>query len=84
MRKLLIAAALLTGAALFTGTPAKADLGCMCVKLGAPAVCVAEPITCTLGMGGVCIAPCVYEAPKPKVIKKHHRRHAVKKMKPKK
>ena len=34
MRKILILAGLLLGAALFTGTPAKADLGCTCIKLG--------------------------------------------------
>ncbi len=41
MRKIVILAGLLAGAALFaTGTPAKAWVGCECVKLGAASVCV--------------------------------------------
>ena len=36
MRKIIVLAGLLIGAALFTGTPAKAWVGCECVKLGAP------------------------------------------------
>ncbi|HTT48291.1 MAG TPA: hypothetical protein VMG39_09855 [Pseudolabrys sp.] len=81
MRKFVILAGLLAGAALFTTgttTPAKAWVGCECVKLGAPAVCVPGVLECT-GMGGVCLAPCDYVAPKPKV--KHHRHHHAKKMK---
>ena len=65
MRKIVIGAALLLGAALFTtGTPARADVGCGCVKLGAPAVCTATIIECNTKVGGVCVAPCIYEAPK--------------------
>jgi hypothetical protein len=73
MRKIVILAGLLAGAALFTtGTPAKAWVGCSCVRLGAAPVCVPGVLECT-GMGGVCLAPCDYMAPKPKV--KHHRHH---------
>ena len=39
--QIVILAGLLMGAALFTGTPAKADVGCQCVKLGAPSICTA-------------------------------------------
>ena len=73
MRKIVIVAGLLAGAALLftTGTPAKAWVGCECVKLGAPAVCVPGPIECAAS-GGVCLAPCDYVAPKKM---KHHRHH---------
>ena len=46
MRKILIVAGLLMGGTLLTGTPAKADLGCLCVKLGAPSMCTATVIAC--------------------------------------
>ena len=65
MRKIVIVAGLLMGAALLTGTPAKAAaVGCLCGKIGAPAVCTATIIDCNFKNGGVCIAPCAYEAPK--------------------
>jgi hypothetical protein len=64
MRKIVILAGLLMGAALLTGTPAKADIGCECVKIGAPAACMATVTDCNFKMGGVCVAPCAYEAPK--------------------
>jgi len=74
MRKLVILAGLLAGAALTTtGTPAKAWVGCECVKLGAPAVCVPGVLECA-GMGGVCLAPCDYVAPAPKKVHKHHKK----------
>ncbi len=77
MRKILILAGLLAGAALFTtGTPAKAWVGCECVKLGAAPVCVPGVLECT-GMGGVCLAPCDYVAPK-KMMKHHHHKKKVK------
>ena len=70
MRKFLIVAGLLAGAALLTtgsATPAKAWVGCECVKLGAPAVCMKGPVECA-ATGGACLLPCDYVAPK----KKHH------------
>jgi hypothetical protein len=77
MRKIVIVAGLLAGAAFLftTGTPAKAWVGCECVKLGAPAVCVKGVVECS-AKGGVCLAPCDYVAPK-KV--KHHKKKAMKK-----
>ena len=49
MRKIVIVAGLLAGAAFLftTGTPAKAWVGCECVKLGAPAVCVKGVLECS-------------------------------------
>jgi len=72
MRKIVIVAGLLAGAAFLftTGTPAKAWVGCECVKLGAPAMCVRGPIECSAS-GGVCLAPCDYVAPKKM---KHHKK----------
>ena len=78
MRKIVILAGLLAGAALFaTGTPAKAWVGCECVKLGAAPVCMPGPPNARQS-GGVCLAPCDYAAPKK--VTKHHK----KKMKAKK
>lgn len=80
MRKLVLLAGLLLAAAFVPGTPAKAEamLGCECVKLGAPAVCTATVIDCNVKVGGICLAPCTYEPPKP--AKKHHAMKKKKKM----
>jgi len=75
MRKILVVAGLLAGAALFTtgsATPAKAWVGCECYKINAAPVCMKGPVECTAA-GGVCLAPCDYVAPK-KV--KHHKKKA--------
>lgn len=75
MRKFLIVAGLLAGAALFTtgsATPANATwVGCTCVKLGSPAICAKGPVECA-ATGGVCMLPCDYVAPKKA---KHHHHH---------
>ncbi len=66
MRKIVIVAGLLLGAALLTGTPAKAAYtGCACVKIGAPIVCSATVADCNMKVGGVCMGVCAYEPPKP-------------------
>jgi hypothetical protein len=72
MRKILIVAGLLMGGALLAGTPAKAEVGCLCGKIGAPAVCLATVTACNLKYGGVCFAPCTYE---PGIMGKRHRKH---------
>ena len=77
MRKIVILAGLLTGAALFTGTPAKAELGCTCVKLGASPACMSGITECTFKGGGACVLPCDYQPPK--MAKRHHRHHKKKK-----
>jgi len=79
MRKTILVAGLLFGAAILPGTPAKAEamLGCECVRLGAPAMCTATVLECNFQYGGVCVAPCTYEPPK--AAKKHH--HGKKKKK---
>ncbi|MSO68278.1 MAG: hypothetical protein EXQ82_10860 [Pseudolabrys sp.] len=64
MRKIVIGAGLLMAAALFTGTPAKADLGCVCVKLGSPVVCTSGTTACTFQGGGICVLPCDYQPSK--------------------
>ena len=74
MRKFLIVAGLLAGAALLTtgsATPANAWVGCSCVKLGAPAVCMKGPVECA-ATGGACLLPCDYVAPKK--AKHHHKK----------
>jgi hypothetical protein len=78
MRKIVVLAGALIGAALFTGTPAKAELGCTCVKLGSAPFCASGVTECTLKGGGVCVLPCDYTAPKVKHYK-HRRHHAAKK-----
>ena len=70
MRNIFIVAGLLMGAALFTGTPAKAELGCTCVKLGSPAVCSSGVPACPFQGGGVCVLPCDYKPPKMAMKKK--------------
>jgi hypothetical protein len=79
MRKILIVAALLAGGALLTGSPAKAWVGCSCVKLGTAPVCSAGPVQCA-AQGGVCLLPCDYQAPMKKATKHHaKKKHAAKK-----
>jgi hypothetical protein len=76
MRKIVIVAGLLLGAAMFSGTSANAAyMGCLCAKIGAPAVCTPTVISCNTVTGGVCISPCTYEEPKKPM------RHARKKKK---
>jgi len=79
MRKLVLMAGLLLGAAFLPGTPAHAQamLGCQCVRLGAPAMCTATVLECNINNGGVCVAPCSYEPPK---AGKKHKRGKKKKM----
>jgi hypothetical protein len=72
MRKLLILAGLLAGAALFSGTSAKAELGCTCIKLGAPATCTSGISECTFRGGGACVLPCDYT---PMKMHMHHHHH---------
>jgi hypothetical protein len=72
MRKLLILTALLFGGALIAGTPAEAVPGCMCVKFSTAGACTPGIASCT-AMGGLCLAPCDYTAPKMTV--KHKVRH---------
>lgn len=73
MRKILIVLTLLLAGALFSGSPAKAELGCTCVKLGQPAVCTGTVAKCAFGIHGVCVAPC--ELPAAKVSKRKVRHH---------
>jgi hypothetical protein len=80
MRKILIVAGLLAASALISGSPAKAWVGCTCLKLGAPLTCTRGPIACT-GQGGVCVLPCDYHAPKKVWHHYHHRHHHHKKKK---
>jgi len=69
MRKIVILAGLLLGAALLTGSPAKAELGCTCVKLGTAPTCTSGVTACTIQGGGVCVLPCSYTPPKMAVKK---------------
>ena len=64
MRKIVIVAMLVMGGALLTGSPAKAELGCLCVKFGSPTVCSPGINVCSIQGGGACVLPCDYQAPK--------------------
>ncbi|MGH6683638.1 MAG: hypothetical protein ACRECA_06885 [Pseudolabrys sp.] len=77
MGKIIVLAGLLAGAALFTGTPAKAELGCVCVKIGAPAACTSGITQCTFTGGGACVLPCDYTPVK--MHMHHHHHHKMKK-----
>ena len=79
MRKIIVLAGLLAGAAMFTAAPAKAELGCTCIKLGAPAMCTSGVTACTMVGGGVCVLPCDYTPAK--MHHRHHRHHMSKKKK---
>jgi len=72
MRKIVIFAGLLAGAAMFSGSPAKAWVGCTCVKIGSPAYCSSGPDECTLKNGGACVLPCDYTPAKK--AKMHHKK----------
>ena len=76
MRKIVILAGLLMGTALLPSTPANAAIGCLCGKIGSPAVCTATVTDCNFKTGGLCIAPCAYDEPK---VRKHHRHRKHKK-----
>jgi hypothetical protein len=77
MRNLVVAAGLLLAAALVPGASAQAAVGCQCVKLGTPSACMANVVACNSLMGGVCVAPCSYSAPK--ATKRHRAKlHAIK------
>jgi hypothetical protein len=77
MRKVVILTGLLFAAALLPGAPAKAVMGCECVKLGAHAVCTATVGECTHKIGGLCLLPCSYT---PAKMSKRHVRVKEKKM----
>jgi len=64
MRKFVIAAALLLAGGLLSGSPAKAELGCLCATYNKAAVCTDNVLSCNAKMSGVCVAPCDYTAPK--------------------
>ena len=68
MRQIVIVAGLLIGAALLTGSPAKAKLGCTCLKFGSAPACTSGTTACTFKGGGICVLPCDYQ--RPKVVKK--------------
>ncbi len=80
MRKLILAAGLLLGVALLGGTPAKAELGCVCAKLGAPLLCTSGVTACTMQGGGACVLPCDYQAPAKKKMAKAKAKATKKKM----
>ena len=63
MRKFVIAAALLLAGGLLSGSPAKAELGCLCATYNKAAVCTDNVLSCNAKMSGVCVAPCDYTAP---------------------
>jgi len=69
MRKIVIVAGLLAGAALFSDSPAEANVGCQCVKFNAPSICTADIPACNQ-YGGACLAPCDYKPP----VKKHKKK----------
>jgi hypothetical protein len=64
MRKMLVVVAGLVLAAAFSGSPAKAEVGCACVKLGQAATCVSGINECMNKVGGACLMMCDYQAPK--------------------
>ena len=80
MRKLVVLAGLLLAATLVPGAPARADVGCQCVKFGVSSACVATMLECNTKVGGVCVSPCAFTPAPPKAVKRHavKRHHAAK------
>jgi hypothetical protein len=70
MRKVIVLLAGVTLAATFAGSPAQADMGCGCAKLGSAPVCVPGVSECVNKVGGVCLAPCDYQPPKKAMMKR--------------
>ena len=74
MRKTVLLAGLLLGSVvLLAGTPAKADVGCGCFKLGVAPMCLPTVNECVSKRGGLCLAPCHIE---PRAQKKMAKRKA--------
>jgi hypothetical protein len=64
MRKFVFAAGLLLAGALLGGSPAKAELGCLCATATKAPVCTDTLLTCNGKLLGACVAPCDYTKPK--------------------
>jgi len=78
MRKFFLFAGALAAFALFAGTPAKAAVGCECVKLGHAPICVSGVSECMNKVGGVCLAPCsVSDREKMTRVRTHPRKVAL-------
>ena len=71
MRKFVFVAGLLLAGALLGGSPAKAELGCLCATAMKAPVCTDSLMTCNAKMGGACVAPCDYMKPKMSKMSKH-------------
>jgi hypothetical protein len=86
MRKIVVLAGLLLAATLIPGAPAKAAMGCECVKFGQHSVCTATVSECTRKIGGLCLAPCSYEPQKMgrSHVRVKHKQKMVQKPAPKK
>jgi hypothetical protein len=70
MRKMLVLLAGVVVAAALSGSPAKAEMGCACVKLGQTATCVSGVNECMNKVGGACLMICDYQAPKKAMMSK--------------
>ncbi|MGC1464549.1 MAG: hypothetical protein WA792_02345 [Pseudolabrys sp.] len=79
MRKIIILTGLLFAGAMLAGTPAKAEIGCACVKLGQAPMCVSTVLQCNVKVGGVCLSACDYQPAKKAMRHHHHHHHAKKK-----
>jgi hypothetical protein len=77
MRKLAIVAGLLLAGALFGGSQAKAEVGCLCATAFKAPVCTNTISACNIKMGGACVAPCDYQAPKMTKVKRHKKKKAM-------
>jgi hypothetical protein len=76
MRKLAIVAGLLLAGALFGGSQAKAEVGCLCATAFKAPVCTNTILSCNMTMGGACVAPCD-KAPKMSKAKRRHKKEAM-------
>lgn len=66
MRPIIVLAGLAVAGLFFSAAPARADMGCACVKLGASPVCMPSVASC-VSNGGLCAFICQYDEPKKKM-----------------
>lgn len=74
MRKIVVLAGLVLGSMMLAGTPAKAEIGCACVKFGKPYACMPTVRSCVQQRGGLCLAICHIDTSKKKVAKRKAKR----------
>jgi len=69
MRTIIVLAGLAVAGLFFSSAPARAELGCACVKLGNAPVCTPSINSCW-SRGGLCAFICAYDEPKKSAMRR--------------